>query len=99
MTLRDDLSNRFSQLKQHYTWWVASMVVQREDDWAGTYKLQALVSGNGEIFDDIGGRVKTSRQNIFQTGGLDQGSWKKREYIRWCLYSERYFEKQKRKGQ
>ncbi|KAF3854602.1 hypothetical protein F7725_022657 [Dissostichus mawsoni] len=35
-----------------------------------TYKLQALVSGDGEIFDYVGWRVETGRKNVFQ-GGVD----------------------------
>lgn len=36
-----------------------------------TYKLQALVSGNGKIFDDIGRRVEAGRKNVFQSGGVN----------------------------
>jgi hypothetical protein len=38
-----------------------------------TYKLQALVSGDGEVLDHIGGRVETRRENVLQPGGGDQG--------------------------
>lgn len=39
--------------------------------WKVTYELQALVSGNGEIFDYIGWRVKTGRKNVFQSRGIN----------------------------
>lgn len=36
-----------------------------------TYKLQALVSGNGKIFDDVCWRVEAGWKNVFQAGGVD----------------------------
>lgn len=38
-----------------------------------TYKLQPLVSGNGKIFHDIGWRVETGWEDVFQSGGVDHG--------------------------
>lgn len=44
-----------------------------------TYKLQALVSGNREIFDNVGWRVETGWKNVFHMRGVDHRGWTDRE--------------------
>ena len=39
-----------------------------------TYKLQALVSGDGKVFDYVCWRVEARRKNVFQSGGVDHRS-------------------------